>query len=63
MDTELNENVQEGYNDETQVIYTFTETQAEDPVENFGRLQDYLEFLKSKIISVNDYNETNLNEE
>ena len=50
--TELNGNVQEEYNDETQVIHTVTETQNEDPFEdpgeNLGRLQDYLEFIKSK---------------
>ena len=48
--TELNGNVQEEYNDETQVIHTVTETQNEDPFEdpgeNLGRLQDYLEFIK-----------------
>ena len=65
--TELNGNVQEEYNDETQVIHTVTETQNEDPFEdpgeNLGRLQDYLEFIKSKIISETDYNETYSNEE
>ena len=32
--TELNGNVQEEYNDETQVIHTVTETQNEDPFED-----------------------------
>ena len=65
--TELNGNMLEEYNDETQVIHTITETQNEDPFEdpgeNLGRLQDYLEFIKSKIISETDYNETYSNEE
>ena len=65
--TELNGNMLEEYNDETQVIHTVTETQNEDPFEdpgeNLGRLQDYLEFIKSKIISETDYNETYSNEE
>ena len=65
--TELNGNMLEEYNDETQVIHTVTETQNEDPFEdpgeNLGRLQDYLEFIKSKIISESDYNETYSNEE
>jgi hypothetical protein len=65
--TELNGNVQEEYNDETQVIHTVTETQNEDPFEdpgeNLGRLQVYLDFIKFKIISESDYNETYSNEE
>lgn len=60
--TDLNEYVQEGYNNETQIMHAVRETKAnvpfEDPEENLGRLQDYFEFLKSKIISESDYNET-----
>jgi len=61
--TYLNEYFQEGYNNETQFMHTISETQSndpfEDPGENLGRLQDYFEFLKSKIISESDYSETN----
>jgi len=59
--TDLNEYVQEGYNNETQIMHTVRETKTndpfEDPEENLGRLQDYFEFLK-KITFESDYNET-----
>ncbi len=63
---DLNEKSQEGDNAETNIIHTVIEIETknlfEDPEENLGRLEDYLEFIKSKIGCENDKYETYQND-